>query len=109
MKIGYAHGDHLMAKMTLLLKLWMVKTSTTSEAEDSTSKDEAKGCSCRQMDESVQRPRRAVAKAVAHPLRIQPGIHGTEDSSSNRPVARARCSYKSYALCLVLWRCPTVG
>jgi hypothetical protein len=38
--------------------------------------------STRHMDESGQGPKRAVAEAVVHLLKIQPGIHSTEDSSS---------------------------
>ncbi len=66
-------------------------TGATSEAKDLASKDEVKGNnSARQMDESGLGPKRAVAeaKAIARPLKNQPGIHSTEDSSSKRPVAR---------------------
>jgi hypothetical protein len=41
----------------------------------------------RRIDESGQGPKRAVDEAVAHLLKIQPGIHNTENSSSKR-VAR---------------------
>jgi hypothetical protein len=44
--------------------------------------------SARRMDEFGQGPKRALAEAVAHPLKIQPGIHSTGDPSSKRPVAR---------------------
>jgi hypothetical protein len=41
------------------------------------------------MGESGQGPKRAIAEAVAHLLKIQPGIHNnTVESSSKRPVAR---------------------
>jgi hypothetical protein len=59
------------------------------------------------MDESGQGPKRAVVKVVACPLRIQLCIYSnTKESSSKRPIARARCSYKSYALRPVLRWCP---
>jgi hypothetical protein len=58
------------------------------------------------MDESGQGPKRAVAEAVAHPLKTQPGIHNnTKETSSKRSVARVWCSHKSIALRLVLWQC----
>jgi hypothetical protein len=44
--------------------------------------------STRHMDKSGQGPKRAIGEAVAHLLKIQPGIHNTVESSSNRPVAR---------------------
>jgi hypothetical protein len=65
------------------------------------------GDSAGRMDGSSQGPRRAVAEAIAHPLRIQPCMYSnTIESSSKRPVARARCSYISYyALRPVLRQC----
>ncbi len=41
--LGYARGDHLMAKTTPLLMLWMMRMGVTSEAAVLTSGDEAKG------------------------------------------------------------------
>ncbi len=43
MILGYAHGNHLMAKMNPQLMLWMMRTSAMSEAEVLISDDEAKG------------------------------------------------------------------
>jgi hypothetical protein len=60
------------------------------------------------MDESGRGPRRAVAEAVASPLGVQSGINSTVVSSSKRPAARVKCSYKSYALRPVLRPCLTV-
>jgi hypothetical protein len=89
MMLGYTRADHLMAKMTPFLMLRTMMMSATSEAEVLTGESEAKrDDSSRQIDESGRGPKRAVAKAIARFLKIQPGIHGTEDSSSKRPVAR---------------------
>jgi hypothetical protein len=52
-----------------------------------------------------QGTKRAVTETIAHLLKIQPSIHNTTESSSKRPVARAICGYKSYALRPVLWQC----
>jgi hypothetical protein len=75
-------------------------TSATSGAEDPTSEDEEKeDDSAGRMDEFGQGPKRAVAEAVARLLRIQRSMQSNNiESSSKRPVARAKCSYKCYAL-----------
>jgi hypothetical protein len=49
MILGYARGDHLMAKTTFLLMLRTMMTSATSEADVPTGDDEAKG------DDSAER------------------------------------------------------
>jgi hypothetical protein len=71
MMLGYAHASFLRAKTT----------PGRSGYEDKEKQDDPG----RRMDESGQAPKRAMAR----PLKIQPGIQSTEDSSSKRPVARA--------------------
>jgi hypothetical protein len=44
--------------------------------------------SARHMDEFDQGLKRAKAVPIAHPLRAQSGIHSTEESSYEGPVAR---------------------
>ncbi len=92
-------GDHLMAKTTPFLMLRTIMMSAMSEASPVRRRQGEGGDSAGQIDESGQGPKRAVAEAVACPLRIQPCMYSnTIESSSKRPVARARCSYISYAL-----------
>jgi hypothetical protein len=43
MILGYACGDHLMAKTTSLLMIGRMMTNATSEADVLTGNDEAKG------------------------------------------------------------------
>ncbi len=88
MMLSYVHGDHLMAKTTPSLMSGTKMTSATSEAVVPSGEGQ-------RTDESGQGPRRAVAEAVVRPLGVQPCMYITsEESSSKRPVARARCSYK---------------
>jgi hypothetical protein len=55
----------------------------TPGAADSAAKGEGKADnSCQAHDESGQGPRRAVAKAIARPLRIHPSIDNTAGFSS---------------------------
>ncbi len=64
-------------------------TDATPGAADPAAEDKAKADNPgRHMNESSQGSKRAVAKSVAQPLRIQSSIHNTEDSSSKRPVAK---------------------
>jgi hypothetical protein len=71
----------------------MMLTDCTPEAAKTATEKEDNPA--RHMDKSGQGPKRAVAKAGALPLRIQPDIHNTEDSSSKRPVARVMQLYKA--------------
>jgi hypothetical protein len=74
--------------------LKMMMTDATPGVADPAAEHEAKVENpARCIDESDQGSRRAVAVAVAHLLRIQPGIHHTQDSSSKRPVARIMQQY----------------
>ncbi len=85
MMFGHAHGRYLMVKTALS----SVKTSAMPGAADQPLKMRRRqATSARSIDESNQGPRRAVAIAIARPLRIQPGIHSIEDSSSKWPVNR---------------------
>jgi hypothetical protein len=85
-------------------------TGATSEAEVPTSNDKAKGGDSggegRVQPGTEESRSKAAVVAVACPLRIQPDMHSnTIESSSKRPVARAKCSYKSFAPRSVLRRC----
>jgi hypothetical protein len=87
-------------------------TSAPSEAEVPTEDDKAKGKGRRlrrSKDEHGRGPKRAVAEAVARPLKIQPGIQNTLESSPPKGQLLGQCSYISYALRPVLRQCQAVG
>jgi hypothetical protein len=56
-----------------------------------------------------QGPKKAVSEAIAHLLKIQLGIHSTEDSSSKRPVARIVRLYKLRSLASAMALSQAVG
>ncbi len=51
----------------------------------------------------------AICEAIAHLLKIQPGIHSTEDSSSKRPIARIVRLYKLRTLASAMALSQAVG
>jgi hypothetical protein len=81
---GYAHSRYLMARMTPSPDVAddvdgrHNKSCKSSHRGQGEGGETSAGC----MDESDQGPRRALAAAVAHPLRIQPGMHSIEESFS---------------------------
>jgi hypothetical protein len=86
MLLGYAHARYL-----------MVKVAPSSDGVDNDSgrhtashsaATESDGMAMtltKRKDESGQGPKRAVAKAVAHSLKIRPAHNNTIESSSKRP------------------------
>jgi hypothetical protein len=86
MMLGYARAGFLRGKDNSLPNVEDNDDERHIKGRRSGHEDKAKQDDPgRQMDESGQRSKRAIAR----PLKIQPGIHSTEDSSSKRPVARA--------------------
>jgi hypothetical protein len=72
---GYTLGEYLMAKTTLSPDFGMMMTGATPKVVDPAAEDEAKADDiCQAIDMSHQGLKRAVAKAVARTLGIQPGI-----------------------------------
>jgi hypothetical protein len=98
-------GEYLMARMTPSPHLMMMIMDATQGAVDPAAEGQAKMTSARRMDATNQGPKRAVAEAIDHPQRFQPGIYSAGDSSSKVPVARI-CSHKSYVFRPVLRQCP---
>jgi hypothetical protein len=97
MMFSYTHAGYLIVRMTPSLDGLdddggCHAASRSSAAEGETIMDNP----TRRMDESGQGLKRAVTIAVALPLRVQPGIHMTEVSSSKRIVARV---LQLYMLC----------
>jgi hypothetical protein len=85
-----------------------MKKSLCRPSADPAAKDEMTGMTpagC--IEVSGQGPKRAID--IARPLRIQPGINNTEDSSSRRPVAKVVQPQKLQPLLLATAVSQAVG
>jgi hypothetical protein len=88
MMFGYAQGGYLMVRMTSSPDIEYTDDGCQELPIQLPKKRKRQTTPARGMDGSDQEPGRAVAIAiVAHPLRIHPSIHNTEDSHKT-PVAR---------------------
>jgi hypothetical protein len=85
MMFGYVYSRNLMVRTTLL---HVVDNVEGLQAMSCRTSSQRWMTPTRHMDESGQGPKRVVDEAVAHLLKIHPGIHNTEDFSSKRPVLR---------------------